>query len=39
MTVLRTYWQQQKDSFAGLVQLLRSRDPQILDIVPTSLSP
>ena len=39
MSVLRTYWQQQKDSFAGLLHLLRSRDPQILDIVPTSLSP
>jgi len=39
MSVLRTYWQQQKDSFAALVQLLRSRDSQILDIVPSSLSP
>jgi len=39
MSVLRTYWQQQKDSFAGFVELLRSRDLQILDIVPTSLSP
>jgi transposase len=39
MSVLRTYWQQHKDSFASFVQLLRSRDSQILDIVPTSLSP
>jgi len=39
MSVLRTFWQQQKDSFAGMLQLLCSRDPQILDIVPTSLSP
>ena len=39
MSVLRTYWQQQKDSFASFVQLLRSRDSQILDIVPTSSSP
>ena len=39
MSVLRTYWQQQKDSFASFVQLLRSRDSQILDIVPTSSFP
>src|SRR5437870_2393594 len=29
MSVLRTYGQQQKDSFASFVQLLRSRDSQI----------
>jgi len=39
MSVLRTYWQQHKDSFAGMVELLRSRDPKVLDIVPSSLSP
>lgn len=39
MSVLRTYWQQQKDSFSGIVQMLRSRGTQILDIIPASLSP
>ncbi len=39
MSVLRTYWHQKKDSFAGFVQLLRSRSSHILDIIPASLSP
>lgn len=39
MSVLRTYCQQGKDSFAGLVDLLRSQQQQILDIVPVSQSP
>jgi transposase len=39
MSVLRTYAQQQKDSFAGFIQLLRSRALQTLDIIPASSSP
>lgn len=39
MSVLRTYWQQGKDSFAGLVGLIRSPQDRILDIVPVSHSP
>jgi transposase len=38
-SVLRTFWQQRKDSFTGLVGLLRSPRQRILDIVPASLSP
>ena len=39
MSVLRTYWQQGKDSFAGLVELMRLRQRSILDIIPVSQSP
>lgn len=39
MSVLRTYAQQGKDSFAGLVALMRSPQQQVLDIVPLSHSP
>jgi transposase len=39
MSVLRTYCQQGKDSFAALVDLLRSQQQQILDIIPLSQSP
>jgi len=38
-SVLRTFWQQGKDSFGGLTKLLRSPHQMILDIVPASLSP
>ena len=38
-SVLRTYWQQGKDSFAGLVELMRSPRQRILDILPEALSP
>jgi transposase len=38
-SVLRTYWQQGKNSFSALTKLMRSPHPMILDIVPASLSP
>ena len=38
-SVLRTCWQQGKDAFGQLVQLLRSAQPIWLEIVPTALSP
>jgi transposase len=39
MSVLRTCCQQGKDSFAAIVDLLRSQQQQILDIIPLSQSP
>lgn len=38
-SVLRTCWQQGKDTFQQLVTLLRSPQPMLLDLVPASLSP
>ena len=38
-SILRTCWQQGKDTFSGLTELLRSPTQGILDIVPTSRSP
>ena len=38
-SVLRTSWQQGKDSFVALTKLMRSPRQMILDIVPASLSP
>jgi len=38
-SVLRTCWQQGKDSFSRLAELLRSPHEKILDLVPASLSP
>ncbi len=38
-SVLRTFWQQGKDSFSALTKLIRSPRPMILEIVPRSLSP
>lgn len=38
-SILRTFWQQGKDSFSALTKLMRSRQQMILDIVPASLSP
>ena len=36
VSVFRTYYQQGKDAFSRLVDLLRSPRPKILDIVPVS---
>ena len=36
VSVFRTYYQQGKDAFSRLVDLLRSPLPKILDIVPVS---
>jgi transposase len=38
-SVLRTYWQQGKHAFAGLVNLLRSPRPILLEIIPPTPSP
>jgi transposase len=38
-SVLRTCWQQGKSVFDQLVRLLRSAQPNLLEIVPVSLSP
>lgn len=40
-SILRTFWQQGKDSFSALTKLMRAPHPQqmIMDIVPASLSP
>lgn len=38
-SVLRTCWQQGKDSFSRLAELMRSPHEKILDLVPASLSP
>jgi len=38
-SVLRTSWQQGKDSFIALTKLMRSPQQMILDIVPASQSP
>jgi len=38
-SILRTLWQQEKDSFSALTKLMRSPQQMILDIVPASLSP
>ena len=38
-SVLRTFWQQGKDSFSALTTLMRSPQQKILDIIPASLSP
>lgn len=38
-SILRTCWQQSKDTFPRFTQLLRSRQPMILDIIPVSQSP
>lgn len=38
-SLLRTCWQQSKDTFPRFTQLLRSRQPMILDIIPVSQSP
>jgi transposase len=38
-SILRTCWQQRQDPFPGIVALLRSPTPLILDIAPTSRSP
>ena len=38
-SILRTFWQQGKDSFSALTKLMRSPRQLILDIVPASLSP
>jgi hypothetical protein len=38
-SVLRTCWQQSKDTFAELVKLLRSARPILLEIVPRGPSP
>jgi len=38
-SILRTCWQQGKDTFSRLTELLRSPTQAILDIVPASLSP
>lgn len=36
VSLMRTCWQQDKDPFAYLILLLRSRDTQMLDIVPAA---
>ena len=38
-SILRTCWQQRKDSFSSLTKLMRSPQQMILDIVPACLSP
>jgi transposase len=38
-SILRTFWQQGKDSFSALTTLMRSPQQMILDIIPASLSP
>lgn len=38
-SILRTCWQQGKDTFSRLTELMRSPTQQILDIVPASLPP
>jgi transposase len=38
-SILRTCWQQGKDTFQRFTNLLRSRQPMILDILPVSHSP
>lgn len=38
-SVLRTCWQQGKDTFDQFTQLMRSPHPMILDIIPVSQSP
>jgi hypothetical protein len=38
-SVLRTCWQQGKSVFDQLVRILRSAQPNLLEIVPVSLSP
>ena len=38
-SILRTFWQQGKDSFNALTKLMRSPQQMILDIIPASLSP
>ena len=38
-SLLRTCWQQSKDTFPRFTQLLRSRQPMILDLIPVSQSP
>ena len=38
-SILRTCWQQSKDTFQRFTHLLRSRQPMILDIIPASQSP
>ncbi|MSO22848.1 MAG: hypothetical protein EXQ58_06245 [Acidobacteria bacterium] len=38
-SLLRTCWQQGKDTFQRFTQLLRSRQPMILDLIPVSQSP
>jgi transposase len=38
-SVLRTCWQQGKDAFVQLVQLMHSPKPVLLEIVPAGLSP
>ena len=38
-SILRSCWQQGKDTFSRLTQLMRSPLQMILDIIPASLSP
>ena len=38
-SILRTCWQQGKDSFSRLAELMRSPHEKILDLAPASLSP
>jgi transposase len=38
-SILRTFWQQGKDSFSALTKLMRSPQQIILEILPASLSP
>jgi hypothetical protein len=38
-SLLRTCWQQGKDTFPRFTQLLQSRQPIVLDLIPSSQSP